>query len=88
MTYRKLQEAIRRDRERDDKARHPSSLVAEAMRVLGVLGFTFTLPVVGGAYLGQWLDSLSAGYSVRWTVGCILLGLLVGGVNAWLLLKE
>lgn len=88
MTYRKLQDAIRRDRLRDEKAKQPSSLVTQAMRVLGVLGFTFVLPVVGGAYLGQWLDSLSAGYSVRWTVGFILLGLVVGGVNAWLLLKE
>jgi Putative F0F1-ATPase subunit Ca2+/Mg2+ transporter len=40
------------------------------------------LPVVAGAYLGRWLDSLVAGYSVRWTVSLILLGVVVGAVNA------
>ena len=35
---------------------------------LGTLGVMFVLPVVAGAYLGQWLDSLSKGYEVHWTV--------------------
>ena len=39
------------------------------------------MPLVGGAYLGRWLDSLSEGYTVRWTVNMILLGLAVGVGN-------
>jgi ATP synthase protein I len=46
------------------------------------------LPVVGGAYLGQWLDSLLAGYSIRWTVSLILLGVFLGAVNVYLFIRE
>ncbi|WP_022980747.1 AtpZ/AtpI family protein [Ideonella sp. B508-1] len=47
----------------------------------GTAGLLLCVPLVGGAYLGRWLDSLSAGYSVRWTVNLILLGLAVGVGN-------
>jgi len=55
---------------------------------IGVLGLLFVLPLVGGAYLGRWLDSLVAGYSVRWTVSLILLGVACGGVNVYLFIRE
>ena len=55
---------------------------------LGTLGLVFVLPVVGGAYLGHWLDSLIEGYSMRWTLRLIFLGVVVGAVNAWLLIRE
>lgn len=55
---------------------------------LGTLGLIFVLPVVGGAYLGQWLDSLSADYEVHWTVSMIVLGVVVGAVNVYLFLRE
>lgn len=40
-------------------------------------------PIVLGAYLGRWLDTLAAGYSVRWTVGSIVLGIVTGGYNVF-----
>lgn len=55
---------------------------------IGTLGLLFVLPVVGGAYLGRWLDDLLAGYSIRWTVSLILLGVIVGMVNVYLYIKE
>ncbi len=55
---------------------------------LGALGLLFVLPVVGGAYLGAWLDGFAAGYSIRWTVSLILLGVIVGAVNVWLFIRE
>jgi len=55
---------------------------------LGTLGLMFVLPVVGGAYLGQWLDSLTAAYEVHWTVSLIVLGVVVGAVNVYLFLRE
>lgn len=55
---------------------------------LGVLGLLFVLPVVAGAYLGRWLDSLEAGYSIRWTLSMLFLGLIVGAVNVYLYIKE
>jgi ATP synthase protein I len=48
----------------------------------------FVLPVVAGAYLGRWLDSLLEGYSIRWTLSMIFLGLLIGAFNVWLQLRE
>lgn len=55
---------------------------------MGTLGLLLVLPVVGGAYLGRWLDGMAAGYSVRWTLSCLFLGLVVGGFNVYLLIKE
>ncbi|WP_374588351.1 AtpZ/AtpI family protein [Ideonella dechloratans] len=47
----------------------------------GTVGLLLCVPLVGGAYLGRWLDGLSEGYTVRWTVNMILLGLAVGVGN-------
>ena len=55
---------------------------------MGTLGLLLVLPVVGGAYLGRWLDGMVAGYSVRWTLSFLFLGLVIGGVNVYLLIKE
>lgn len=49
----------------------------------GTVGLLFVVPIVGGAYLGRWLDSLAAGYSVRWTVSLIVLGIALGAYNAY-----
>jgi ATP synthase protein I len=46
------------------------------------------LPVVAGAYLGRWLDSLLAGYSIRWTLSMIFLGVIIGAVNVYLFIRE
>ncbi|GAM08318.1 putative F0F1-ATPase subunit [Geobacter sp. OR-1] len=55
---------------------------------MGTLGLLLVLPVVGGAYLGRWIDGMVAGYSVRWTLSCLFLGLVIGVVNVYLLVKE
>lgn len=55
---------------------------------IGVLGLLFVLPVIGGAYLGKWIDSLSEGYSVRWTLSLIFVGVVVGAVNVYYFIRE
>lgn len=55
---------------------------------LGTLGILLVLPVVAGAYLGLWLDSLSEEFEVRWTVSLIVVGVVVGGINVYLFLRE
>jgi len=55
---------------------------------LGTLGILFILPVVVGAYLGRWIDGLFEGYSVRWTVSLIVIGVVVGAMNAYLFIRE
>lgn len=53
----------------------------------GTIGLLFVVPIVAGAYLGRWLDSLFEGYSVRWTVSLIVLGIAVGAWNAYRFMK-
>ena len=55
---------------------------------IGTLGLLFVLPLVDGAYLGHWLDGLTAGYSTRWTISLILVGVMVGALNVYLFIKE
>jgi len=54
---------------------------------LGSLALLMVMPVIGGAYLGRWIDGLFAGYSVRWTVSLIVLGVLIGIINVYLFIK-
>ena len=83
-----LNERIERQAQRPCQAdRERPTLMAQTI-YLGTLGLVFVLPVVGGAYLGHWLDSLIEGYSMRWTLSLIFLGVVVGAVNAWLLIRE
>ena len=50
--------------------------------LIGVGGWLFVLPVVAGAYLGNYLDrKVRAGIS--WTITCILLGFALGVYNVW-----
>ncbi len=67
--------------------RERQTLIGQTVYI-GTLGLLFVLPVVVGAYLGKWLDSLVAGYSIRWTVSLILVGVMVGAINVYLLIKE
>lgn len=55
---------------------------------IGTLGLLIILPMIGGAYLGHWLDNLVEGYSVRWTVSLIVIGVFVGGLNVFWFIKE
>lgn len=55
---------------------------------IGTLGLVFVLPVVGGAYLGRWLDGLVDGYSIRWTLSMLFLGVIIGAANVYLLIRE
>ena len=55
---------------------------------IGTLGLVMVLPVIGGVYLGRWLDSLLAGYSMRWTLSLLFTGVVIGTFNVYFLLKE
>ncbi|MBQ0720986.1 MAG: AtpZ/AtpI family protein [Gammaproteobacteria bacterium] len=54
----------------------------------GTLGLIFVLPLVAGAYLGRWLDGLATGYSIRWTMSLLFVGVVVGAVNVYLFIRE
>ena len=63
------------------------TLLAQSI-YLGTLGLLFVVPVVVGAYVGLWLDGLYEGYSIRWTLSLIVLGVIVGAVNAYQFVKD
>ena len=63
------------------------SLLAQTV-YLGTLSVLFLVPLIGGAYLGRWLDGLSEGYSVRWTINLIILGLAVGVFNVYVFIRK
>ena len=84
----KLEEQVAKQARRMKQAeKERRGLVSQSV-YLGTLGLMFVLPVVAGAYLGQWLDNLSKGYEVQWTVSLIVLGVVVGGINVYFFIRE
>ena len=83
-----LKRQIERQARRMKQAEHDRPTLLAQTVYIGTLGLVFVLPVVGGAYLGRWLDSLASGYSIRWTVSLILLGVMVGMINVYLLIRD
>ena len=67
--------------------RERPTLLAQTI-YMGTLGLLFVLPVVVGAYLGHWLDSMLEGYSMRWTLSLIAVGIALGGANVYLFVKD
>jgi ATP synthase protein I len=84
----RLSKAIEKQAERQKMAEEQRSTVLGHTVYIGTLGLLFVLPVVGGAYLGVWLDNMVTGYSVRWTISLILVGVFVGAVNVYLFVRE
>ncbi len=55
---------------------------------IGTLGLVMVLPIIGGVYLGRWIDGMMAGYSMRWTLSLLFTGLVVGIFNVFFLIKD
>jgi len=88
MSNEQWRDGVERDSERLRQAeRGNRSLLAQTV-FLGSLSVLFVVPLLAGAYLGRWLDSLGHGYTVRWTLNCILLGLALGVANVWLFIRK
>lgn len=83
-----LRKQVERQAKRMRKAEKDRPTLIGQTIYLGTLGLLFTLPVIGGAYLGRWLDGLQPGYSTRWTVSCIVLGIFIGAMNVYLFIRE
>lgn len=84
----KLAESVDRQAERLKRARRGQPTLLAQTRYLGSLGVLLVLPVVAGAYLGQWLDNSWPGSLVSWTMSLIFTGVVVGAVSAYLFIRE
>jgi ATP synthase protein I len=67
--------------------RERPTLLAQTI-YLGSLGLMFILPVIAGVYLGHWLDNRLAGYSMRWTLSLMVLGIVIGGFNVFWMIRS
>ncbi|HXZ95974.1 MAG TPA: AtpZ/AtpI family protein [Burkholderiales bacterium] len=83
-----LQAEVERQARRYERARRESTTILAQTVFLGTLGGLFVLPVVVGAYFGNWLDDHAQGYSIHWTIIMILVGLIVGATNVYLFIKK
>ena len=63
------------------------TLLAQSV-FMGTLALLFVLPVICGAYLGNWLDNMAEGYSMHWTMVLICIGLAIGVMNVYLYTRE
>jgi ATP synthase protein I len=83
-----LRKQVERQARRMKKAeRERPTLIGQTVYI-GTLGLLFVLPVICGAYLGRWLDSLLTGYSIRWTTSLIIVGVIIGALNVYLFIRE
>ena len=83
-----IKKHIARQAQRMKKAEHDQPTLIAQTVFIGTLGLLFILPVITGAYLGNWLDNQMTGYSVSWTSSLIILGVLIGGINVYLFIRE
>ena len=83
-----LEKKVERQARRMKKAERDRPTLIGQTVYIGTLGLLFVLPLIGGAYLGQWLDSLATGYSIRWTTSLIVIGVFVGAMNVYLFIRE
>ncbi|MCB1984927.1 MAG: AtpZ/AtpI family protein [Nitrosomonas sp.] len=73
-------------RMRKAEAERPT-LLAQSI-FMGTLSLLFVLPVIAGLYLGNWLDDQTDDYSIHWTIGLLVVGLVIGFINVYLFVRE
>ena len=84
----KLKNKIEHQVKRIQKADRERSDWLSQTVYIGTLGLVMVLPIVAGAYIGYWLDSLVTGYSSLWTLSLLLTGVVIGIFNVYFLIKE
>ena len=64
------------------RARKSTQGVWLGLGMMGLIGWSVVLPTLLGAALGIWLDNRHPG-SPSWTLMLLVIGLVIGCVNAW-----
>ncbi|HSE11016.1 MAG TPA: AtpZ/AtpI family protein [Rudaea sp.] len=84
----KWRDAVQTDADRLKQAERDRAGLLRQTLYLGTLGLVFVLPLVAATYAGHWIDLRLPGYSVRGTLSGIFIGLVLGAVNVYLLVRE
>jgi ATP synthase protein I len=80
---RPLDEAVRRQRERRDRAQRDSRhSIGKDLAQVGVLGWTIVITTLLGIYAGRWLDR-RLGTGITFTLALLFAGVTLGCVLAW-----
>ncbi|MAR91794.1 MAG: AtpZ/AtpI family protein [Pseudomonadota bacterium] len=80
--------SVQRDTEREQNGERERAGLVGLFMYGGVVGLLLAIPMVAGAYLGRWLDSLSPEFGTRWTVSLIILGVVAGIFNVVWYIRE
>ena len=84
----RLQNRIKSQIKRIKQAEHDRPNLLSQTVYIGTLGLVMVLPVIGGVYLGRWLDGMMDGYSMRWTLSLLSTGVVLGIFNVYFLIKD
>ncbi|MEW9798608.1 AtpZ/AtpI family protein [Alteromonas sp. CYL-A6] len=87
MDRKSLEKRVARQSRQWQKAGRDRHFLSQ-LGLLGTLGLLFVIPLVAGAYLGSWLDARLEGFSTRWTVSLIIVGVFVGAFNVYFYIRD
>ena len=88
MNDKRLRTTIERQIDREKRAGKAASTLIARTAYLGTIGLMLVLPIVAGAYLGEWLDQRGTGFSFSWTVSLIIIGVFVGAANVVMFVRQ
>lgn len=71
----------------EDNTQEQRGRMLQVLSIATELGFSISLPIAGGAFLGQLLDK-KFGVSPRMTLSLIFLGVFLGAANIYFIIKE
>lgn len=88
MNDEQLRKSVEKQVKRMQRAERERPMLLAQSVFMGTLALLFVLPLILGAYLGNWLDDMAQNYSMRWTMGLMFIGLVIGVVNVYLYVRE
>jgi len=78
-----LREAVKTRRERRGRwEREGERSIGQNLAMIGALGWIIVTPMLGGIFLGRWLDHVFQS-GIFWTLGLLVAGLALGCTLAW-----
>ena len=80
-------ELARQAAQRERARREGPPTLAKQLAMVGALGWTLVLPILGGAALGRWLDEIS-GRGITFSAGLIVAGAALGFWMLWRRMHE
>lgn len=62
---------------------HATQTIWSGFGMFGLIGWSIVTPTLIGVALGVWLDRRHTGGSHSWTLALLVVGLILGCLNAW-----